>query len=645
LDHRQKKVWLEEYALLFLDKKPAVVRAADEICSHRFNLLGSGLTDLGPVINWHQDFKSGKVWKGKVIPPSQFIVLKDDSDIKVPWELSRFQHLPLLGKAYWLTGDEKYSEEFVSQVSHWIAENPVGLGVNWACTMDVAIRAANWIAGAYFFRGAKEIPEPFWLDLLKSLLLHGRHIRTHPEAGAVTGNHYLSDLAGLLYLGIMFPEFSESSEWVSFALREMEAQAFSQIYPDGVDFEASVSYHRLVSELFLYSFVLCRENGIPVRPDAMEVVHRMLRFVAAYTKPDGTAPQIGDADDGRFHLFSTWIPPSCAPFPMSQHGWILDHRYLLSTGAVVFDDPSLARDSGTFHEESFWILGPSGRERFAELLEKSSSGTVHEETGSASFPHSGLYVMRQESSYMIIDAGPVGMKGLGGHGHNDVFGFELFAHGVTFLADPGAYVYSADPVSRNLFRSTRYHNVVEVDGEEINRIEPDLLFWMREDTIPKILVWETTTEYDLFAGEHDAYRRLTSPVSCRREILLDRKLGFWILRDRVLGAGRHTIRSFLHPSPLKLSREGGRVRIGDSDSPSLSIIPLEPKNPDLEIIPGFVSYSYGTRREAPYLCYSLSGSVPLEMIFCLFPQEGDPQPPLMKEILGRVDFLRTRFPH
>ena len=71
---------------------------ADEICAHRFDLLGSGPTELGPEIDWHTDFKTGRRWPlrhSSLLP----VAYGDGSDIKVPWELSRCQHLPLLAAA------------------------------------------------------------------------------------------------------------------------------------------------------------------------------------------------------------------------------------------------------------------------------------------------------------------------------------------------------------------------------------------------------------------------------------------------------------------------------------------------------------------------------------------------------------------
>ncbi len=54
---------------------------------------GSGPTDLGPRIDWLADFKTGRRWPLDHITRIR-LAYGDGSDIKVPWELSRCQHLP-----------------------------------------------------------------------------------------------------------------------------------------------------------------------------------------------------------------------------------------------------------------------------------------------------------------------------------------------------------------------------------------------------------------------------------------------------------------------------------------------------------------------------------------------------------------------
>ena len=252
---------------------------------------------------WHFDFKTGYKWNPRKFY-KEIEIPCDKADIKVPWELSRFQHSVVLGQAYWLTEDEKYADEFVRQASDWINHNPPKLGVNWTCTMDIAIRAVNWCWGYCFFKDSRAFTDDFLIKFLKSILLHGRHIMANLERGwsGINSNHYLSDIVGLVYLGLVFSEFKEAKKWREFGIKELVKEMKKQVYPDGVDYEGSVSYHRLVTELFLSATLLCLKNGITFPGWYMERLEKMIEFVMYYTKPNGSSPQIGDNDDGGFIL-------------------------------------------------------------------------------------------------------------------------------------------------------------------------------------------------------------------------------------------------------------------------------------------------------------------------------------------------------
>ena len=57
--------------------------------------------------------------------------------------------------------------------------------------------------------------------------------------------------------------------------------------------------------------------------------------------------------------------------------------------------------------------------------------------------------------------------------------------GINVVTDCGAYVYTASREWRNRFRSTAFHNVVQVDDEEVNRfISPDSLWQLQYDAHP-----------------------------------------------------------------------------------------------------------------------------------------------------------------
>ena len=122
-------------------------------------LLNQIQGDYTPL-DWQVDFRSGWRWDATALGVTSPIGHKPGVDIKLPWELARLQHLPALAGGYALGGQrgfgaaESYAREFQNQILDFSAANPAGWGVNWACAMDVAIRAANMALAWDLFRAA-----------------------------------------------------------------------------------------------------------------------------------------------------------------------------------------------------------------------------------------------------------------------------------------------------------------------------------------------------------------------------------------------------------------------------------------------------------------------------------------------------------
>src|SRR5262249_47692300 len=158
------------------------------------------------------------------------------------------------------------------------------------------------------------------------------------------------------------------------------------------------------------------------------------------------------------------------------------------------------------------------------------------------FPDGGFYVLRSEAAHLFVDCGDVGMRGRGGHGHNDILSFELFLNGFNVITDCGAYLYTASPEWRNQFRSTAFHNRVEVGGQEVNRfIAPDSLWQLKNDARPLDASLVTGDAVDRFRGTHDGYGRLRPPVIHTRECALDRARPRVAVRDTLSGEGAHAL--------------------------------------------------------------------------------------------------------
>ena len=88
--------------------------------------------------------------------------------------MNRHQTWLALGRAFWLTGDERYRDAFVGYLNAWMAGNPPLTGVNWASMLELSLRAISWLWALHFFaveprRLHRRATAPWTVDLLLGL--------------------------------------------------------------------------------------------------------------------------------------------------------------------------------------------------------------------------------------------------------------------------------------------------------------------------------------------------------------------------------------------------------------------------------------------------------------------------------------------
>ncbi|HEX6373815.1 MAG TPA: heparinase II/III family protein [Longimicrobium sp.] len=387
-------------------------------------------------IDWQLDFKSGFRWAERTWYGAIRFGDRPGVDVKVPWELARMQHLPQLAWAYALAAAgepgfapaEAYAREFRNQVLDFIAANPPRFGVNWAMPMDVGIRVAGWLAAYDLFRQAgAELGEGFEAELARAVHAHGAHLARHLEwNGGARGNHYLADVAGLLFAAAWLPRTPETDAWLAFGVQELAGETEHQFTPDGACFEASTAYHRLSAEMVVYGTALVLGLGAekraalaeydaarhrarpplrpapvplhplpggagtsPFAPAHVERLQRMAEFTRDVTRPDGTLHQVGDNDSGRF--LRLW--PEHRPLPSAEvkrrlaslAGWDglpdgaaywleeeLDHRHLVAAVDGLFDRADFAAFAPG-HPERAIVRALAGGARFAAAARTGSA--------------------------------------------------------------------------------------------------------------------------------------------------------------------------------------------------------------------------------------------------------------------------------
>lgn len=478
-----------------------IVQEADKIMDNVFNYLGSGDKVLSPVC-WDTDFISGYKWsQGLYYKKYVQVSLDNHADVKLPRELSRSHFLLHLALAYVFTGDDKYANKAVSLIEEWIDNNPFLHSINWCCAMDVAIRAVNWL-------WALAILKDYALDRNKSekiaisLYQHGWYIFRNLEGNRLTynGNHYYSDLVGLLHLGLLFKKDAEGSFWFSFGEKELFREMRLQVLPSGMHYEGSTNYHRLVLELTLPCISLLKKNGQVVPPDIDARLKSMFDIVKQLVMPNGEMPIIGDQDNGR-----------CLPFGTEK---INDYQYLLTLGAYLYEDSDA-------HNVYCALL------KDLRTSEFSSTHQNNEHQKLALLKDAGFILYKDENWYCLNNIDNQGLyrdvANDPGHTHADWLSFVLAFKDIPLIIDPGTYVYSSNPERRNEFRSTSMHNTLTVDGKSQADVPQKQLWSLPRKKAPILHSCVYKNDVALLECENQAYSTSEEKVIHNRQFIISKE--------------------------------------------------------------------------------------------------------------------------
>ncbi len=451
-----------------IEEKSAILKAADRVVEHKFDLLGSGEIQFGEKIEWSRELKTGYIWPKNTFYRQIRPATPKGSDIKMPWELSRCHHLLILGEAYTMTGDERYAREVVDEMSDWIIQNPLMYSVNWTCAMDVSIRAVNWMYALLFIEKSESFDDAFARKVYRSLYQHLFFVSKNLEKSIpYSNNHYVSDIAGLLFLGTLFKTTARGRKQLRFAVKEYCRETLIQIFPSGVDYERSTSYHRLMTELLVYSRNMLVRTGVKLPEEVDTRLSKMLNYVGQYTFENGRSPIVADNDNGRFLPF--------VPRDFREHGYLLTKNsleyVLTNTGITPISVASDYSESRLYGDANTAILKRSGKYLFVSCCDRFRADVASE-------------------------------KYQGTHIHNDLLSF-VYTDGVQeVIVDAGAYVYTSDVERHNEFRSARKHNTIIVDDEEQNILSPSSAFLMTYNADAAPLQISKSSDSDICEGSY-----------------------------------------------------------------------------------------------------------------------------------------------
>lgn len=452
-------------------------KQSDLTLSNNFLVLGNYVNNIydhsSRSYQWHYDFNAQYNYKLTHYSRVRKVNNKKGVDIKNVWEVSRMQYL-LAPSLYWkLTGDERYAKFVVKVIDDWINQNKYQEGPNWNISMEVGIRISNILLAFQVIFDSESVDDQFAVKVYTSAYQHLKFILKNEEniAGR-TSNHYLGGILGITAVVTTFPSLDKKGKIIKYVDEAAHHEINKQIFPDGVSFEGSTSYQRLVGEMFSFLAIMLKNANIELSKTYIKKLNKMAYFTQSITKPNGEIVQIGDNDGGRVFVLTK--------DNNLNHMQFINLAHFLSTGTTLNN------------EYEYWnmiFIGNPPTKSSIPLIKYNIT-----------FPDSKIAVVKSEELFFLISSIDSHEYDMGGHTHNDKLSFELCYKGENFIVDPGTAVYTSDPALRNKMRSVASHSTVMINNSEQNRFKSNSLFDSLYDCKTSLEMTENNGEV-LISGE------------------------------------------------------------------------------------------------------------------------------------------------
>ena len=503
-------------------------------------------------------------------------------DIKRVWELSRFDWLLVLTRAFCHTQQRRYLDTLNHWVTDWCQENPVNGGPNWKCGQETSIRMMQTLLAA-FLLGEHLEPEPALVDFV---LAHCQRIApTLGYAMAQDNNHGTSEAAALFIAGVWLKQLPAAlvkskqrqgaEHFAKVGRKWLENRANKLIENDGSFSQYSVNYHRVMLDSFSMAEFWRQQVAEPAFCCGFyQKAKAATEWLRIMTHPaTGDVPNLGANDGARLFVLSD------TPYR--------DFRPSVQLASALFTKVR-TYPAGAWDQPLSWLGIDVKNHHYPVRLSKC-------------FDQGGYCFLSDTASdtelylrYPRFRFRP---------GQADLLHLDLWHQGKNIVRDGGSFSYNTSEPWQSYFPGTASHSTVQFDDrDQMPRVSRFLFSNWLEPLKVSTITHEGDSQAwccayrDAWGAEH--YRKVSLSSHCL--MVTDAVKGFnkkAVLRWRLI-SGHWSLEG------NQLSLDGIRLTI-NSDS-SLTRI---------ELVTGFESRYYGEKTPLPVLEVEVNSCATIETIF------------------------------
>ena len=505
-------------------------------------------------------------------------------DIKLVWELSRFDWLLVLARAYCHSRDSHYLSTLNHWLVDWCRENPTNGGPNWKCGQEASMRMMQTLLAA-FILGEHTEPQRILVDFV---LAHSRRIdRTLRYAMAQDNNHGSSEASALFTAGIWLKrlpaalvtadEKLEAERFAKAGRNWLENRAGKLVESDGSFSQYSVNYHRVMLDtLNMSEFWRLQLAEPPFSSAFYQKAKAATEWLRVMVNPEtGDTPNLGANDGARL-------------FVLSDTGY-RDFRSSVQLASVLFNQQRVY-PVGPWDQPLSWlgleVKKNHQTERVSRLFDQGGYCFLCE-------PDSGIELYVRYPRFRFRP------------GQADLLHLDLWHRGQNIVRDGGSYSYNTEERWQSYFPGTESHSTVQFDNrDQMPRLSRFLFsHWLKPLSVSSITRKENSQQWccayrDAWGAEH------------RRDVCLEP--GRVIVSDRISGfAEKAVLRWRLMPGKWVLNDKQvalSGVKLVISSNRSIK---------RMELVTGYESLYYNEKKPLPVLEVEVTNDALIETVFTI----------------------------